>query len=352
MIAERHTEIAGTIIRAIHAEHEAPSVQAIVISQRSVETDCFVCPSWEDLATGEVTASSEEDEDSNQPRAGWQSKARKVRPGTSHVCWVEETDFGQSRFGHPDLANFSQQPILASPILASPILANPILDLVCVSWWGPNPAPKVRASNGGVLKGRGVGPKPRKNRAPKGGRRGATFRVFFSPAPFSLFLSPSGSLLVEFWWCLKRRDPRMCTFGALGLSCETPVAPTTHKNNTTTTHNNGLFNIGLAKVGHNLVRQPPGCAQSFVAGTKWTSRFSSVRQSACQQIGCRALIRSLSGCSSCAVSVKPYPSLFAHADVAVSLVALATIGLRVQLRGCWVVVGFHWRTWQHEFVEN
>ena len=79
MIAERHSENAGTIIRAIHTEHEAPSVQAIVISQRSVEADGFVCPSWEDLATGEVSASSEEDEDPNQPSESWQSKAaRKV----------------------------------------------------------------------------------------------------------------------------------------------------------------------------------------------------------------------------------------------------------------------------------
>ena len=27
---------------------------------------------------------------------------------------------------------------------------------------------------------------------------------------------PSGGLLVEFWWCLKRRDPQMCTFGLSG----------------------------------------------------------------------------------------------------------------------------------------
>ena len=31
--------------------------------------------------------------------------------------------------------------------------------------------------------------------------------------------------LVEFWWCLMRRDPQMCTFGVLGLSCETPASP-------------------------------------------------------------------------------------------------------------------------------
>ena len=32
----------------------------------------------------------------------------------------------------------------------------------------------------------------------------------------------SGGLLVEFWWCLKRRGAQMCTFGVLGLSCASP----------------------------------------------------------------------------------------------------------------------------------
>ena len=57
MIAERHPVIVGTIIRAIHTEHEVPSLHAIVISQRSVEVDGLKDP--------------EEDEDPYQPRAGW-----------------------------------------------------------------------------------------------------------------------------------------------------------------------------------------------------------------------------------------------------------------------------------------
>ena len=61
-----------------------------------------------------------------------------------------------------------------------------------------------------------------------GGARGAgarTFRAFFpSSAPMFALFSLSGGLLVEFWWCLKRRDPQMCTFGVLGLSCETLAA--------------------------------------------------------------------------------------------------------------------------------
>ena len=36
--------------------------------------------------------------------------------------------------------------------------------------------------------------------------------------------SLSGGLLVEFWWCFRRRETHMCTFGVLGLSCETRAA--------------------------------------------------------------------------------------------------------------------------------
>ena len=52
------------------------------------------------------------------------------------------------------------------------------------------------------------------------------FALFFplSRFPFRSFCL-SGGLLVEFWWCLKRRDPQMCTFEVLGLSCETLAAP-------------------------------------------------------------------------------------------------------------------------------
>ena len=40
--------------------------------------------------------------------------------------------------------------------------------------------------------------------------------ALFSPVPpqNSFFSSLSGSLCVEFWWCLKRRGPEMCTFGS------------------------------------------------------------------------------------------------------------------------------------------
>ena len=55
---------------------------------------------------------------------------------------------------------------------------------------------------------------------------GPKFRVFFflSRHHFALFVSlwvSSRGMLVVF---LKRRGPVMCTFGVLGLSCETPAA--------------------------------------------------------------------------------------------------------------------------------
>ena len=89
-----------------------------------------------------------------------------------------------------------------------------------MSWWGSKPrkngAPKGRAPKGGTPKGG----------APKGGAQ--NFALFFFsplPPPFSLFFSVSGCLLVEFWWCLKRRSPHMCAFGVLWLLCEALAAP-------------------------------------------------------------------------------------------------------------------------------
>ena len=78
------------------------------------------------------------------------------------------------------------------------------------------------------------GPKPKKSVVPncgapegwalKGG--GPKNSLFFFPLPpqFSLFFHSLGGVLVKPWWCLKRRDPQMCTFGVLGLSCEAPAA--------------------------------------------------------------------------------------------------------------------------------
>ena len=66
--------------------------------------------------------------------------------------------------------------------------------------------------------GDGWGPK---GGAPKGGRPKIS-RFFSSPATFLIFSPLSGGLLVEFLVVFEA--PQMCTFGVLGLSCETPAA--------------------------------------------------------------------------------------------------------------------------------
>ena len=80
------------------------------------------------------------------------------------------------------------------------LLRNPSLD-------PPGPPPSARPTSAGRQKNRSIFPSPT-----------PIFALFF----FSL----SGCLLVEFWWCVKRQCPQMCTFGVLTLSCETLRAPT------------------------------------------------------------------------------------------------------------------------------
>ena len=96
--------------------------------------------------------------------------------------------------------------------------------------WGPR---RVGAPKGGGPQGWGarrVGGPNTERWGPKGwGTEGwgtQNFTLFLPfPATVSLFLCLSGCLLVEFWWCLKRRGPEMCTFGVLGLSCASPGGP-------------------------------------------------------------------------------------------------------------------------------
>ena len=85
-------------------------------------------------------------------------------------------------------------------------------------FWGP------RASKGGA---EGWGNKRWGSEGWRARTVGAqNFAPFFFPLPPQFFIFPSLLVFfVEFWWCLKRRCAQMCTFGILGLSCETP-APT------------------------------------------------------------------------------------------------------------------------------
>ena len=65
---------------------------------------------------------------------------------------------------------------------------------------------------------------PRSVGAPKGGVQKISRFFFLLPPPFSFFFS----LLESFrgiGGVIESRDPQMCTFGVLGLSCEAPAAP-------------------------------------------------------------------------------------------------------------------------------
>ena len=77
---------------------------------------------------------------------------------------------------------------------------------------------RVEAPKGGAPKGG-----PRRVEAPEGWVAQNFALFFLSPATIFVLSSLSGCLLVEFWLCLKRRGPEMCTFGLSG--CRTFQGP-------------------------------------------------------------------------------------------------------------------------------
>ena len=74
----------------------------------------------------------------------------------------------------------------------------------------------------GVEAPEGWRPKPGQSGPRRVGPEGWPSAFFPLPPQFSFFLLSLGGPFVEFWWCLKRRCPEMCTFGVLG-SCEAPA---------------------------------------------------------------------------------------------------------------------------------
>ena len=188
------------------------------------------------------------------------------------------------------------------PTLANtnwPILAKPILAQIGVSVFGE--LRRVGPSKGGAqtqkksgAEGWGVDGAP-KGEGPK------ISRFFSSPATISLFLCLSGCLLVEFWWCLKRRGAQMCTFEFSGCRVkprrprsrrcftQVPTPHTTHHtqhNNTTphhtqhTTHNksNSIWPKSvwpksvLAKVGFGQSRFWPKSVLAKVGHDRWETQ--------------------------------------------------------------------------------
>ena len=75
MINARHPAVAGSIVRALETNVEAPFVREV---QRCVDTLVeadFAVPSWEELADGVRPPPSHEEEEPNQSKHGWQKVA-------------------------------------------------------------------------------------------------------------------------------------------------------------------------------------------------------------------------------------------------------------------------------------
>ena len=118
MVNARHPEVAERIIQAIDDHDEAPSIQAILAGQASLEEAGFVSPAWLDLVSGRAEAELEQGEfvEPNQPRVGWQSKAASE---------VES----RSLEGVMDLLHDPQKALLRSqggPLASAPFVAMPV----------------------------------------------------------------------------------------------------------------------------------------------------------------------------------------------------------------------------------
>ena len=78
MVKASHPDIAETILAAVEARDEVPSVQAINQSVESVAEVGFDAPPWEELAREIVVPPNAEDADPHQPRVGWQASASRL----------------------------------------------------------------------------------------------------------------------------------------------------------------------------------------------------------------------------------------------------------------------------------
>ena len=153
---------------------------------------CTMCS--EDIVGWTVTTGIEQHCPSNMTQA---RLVTLLHPFLERVLLREETNFAQSRFGHPDLTNFGQsnfgQPIFGQSNFGQSNFGQYIFGSgVCHGG-----APKGEALKGGALKGG----------APKGG--GPKIRALFSvsrPHVRSFCLS-LGVFFVVFWWCLEVPGP-------------------------------------------------------------------------------------------------------------------------------------------------
>ena len=122
MVNERNPEVAERIIQAIGDRVDAPSIQAILSSQASLEEAGFVSPVWSDVASGRAQAEQDHEEfvEPNHTTVGWQSKAARE---------VESRSFE----GVMDLLHDPQKALLRSqvgPLASAPFVAMQV-DRMC-----------------------------------------------------------------------------------------------------------------------------------------------------------------------------------------------------------------------------
>ena len=151
---------------------------------------------------------------------GWLPRRVGPRKGGAHRLWpkptLAKTDFGQTDFGQNRLWPNLICCVVCCVVLYCVVccLSGVLFHFMCGCWFQGlvwTALPLGRPSPGPPFPGPPFPGPPKISR-------------FFFPLPpqNSFFSSLSGGLLVEFWWCLKRRGPEMCTFGVLGLSCASP----------------------------------------------------------------------------------------------------------------------------------
>ena len=122
-----------------------------------------------------------------------------------------DTEPQRGHLGHGRLWPNRLQPILVVsvfwPNFQSKKSRNPEDPKTYILTWTPTPPcpnPEPGERGGRAFEAHPSGPHPSAPSLP-------------TPSPqFSFFLPSLGSLLVVFWWCLKRKDPQMCTFGLSG----------------------------------------------------------------------------------------------------------------------------------------
>ena len=113
MVHELHPEVAESILEAVEAHNQAPSIVAINNSVENLVATGFIPPSWEELSRSTVEAPAPVDEEPNQPRVGVAVASRAVE---SSLIVVLPT------LSDPDIALLKSQggPLASAPFVSFP----------------------------------------------------------------------------------------------------------------------------------------------------------------------------------------------------------------------------------------